>query len=129
MVADGPAKITPETETEGEPLNLNATGNKETAYATAGYMTLGVAFLLYDIATRDAKHREWEARVAGYQAKAFQDTTLALNEATHGFVFFTSPAARGFHEATLILRVDTGTVPGVVVRVPLSGLGHSQRGG
>ncbi len=138
MVAGGPTKVTPGA--EGEPLNLTPTANegplnltlpanKETAYATVGLMALGLAFLPNDIAKKDARHRAWEARVADYQAKAFQDTTLALDEATHGFVFFTSPAARGFHEATLILRVDTGTVPGVVVRVPLSGLGHSQGGG
>lgn len=68
------------------------------------------------------------AAAAPYQRQTFQEGVFAPGETVHGFVFFASPAERGFQQATLLLRFIATEAPSdVVVRLPLLGLGGSER--
>jgi hypothetical protein len=65
---------------------------------------------------------------SAYRSKALQEVILAPGDTVSGFVFFSSPMARGFREAALLLQfVEATATPAVVVRLPLSGLGGGER--
>jgi hypothetical protein len=65
-----------------------------------------------------------------YRSKALQEVVLTPGDTVSGFVFFASPAARGFREATLLLRfVEATATPAVVIRLPLHGWGGGERVG
>ncbi len=120
VVGPPPAKFT-----QGEDsVDIEGTG-AAAKFATAVVATVWVAASLAGQPAEQTQRRAWEARVADYEAKILQNTIVAPNTSIHGFVFFTSPAASGFEDATLSLRVETGTSSGVVVQVPLRGLGRA----
>jgi len=65
---------------------------------------------------------------SAYRSKALQEVILDPGDTVSGFVFFSSPMARGFREAALLLQfVEATAPPAVVVRLPLSGLGGGER--
>jgi hypothetical protein len=97
--------------------------------ARAAAVTAFVAAGLAEERAEATQRRAWKAREADYEAKMLRNTMLAPGTRVHGFVFFTSPAARGFEDATLNLRVETQTLSGVEVQVPLRELGRAQPAG
>ena len=94
--------------------------------ATAAWLTTLMAASVAEQRAEETKRRAWAARGADYEAKMLRNTMVAPGARTHGFVFFTSPAARGFEDATLNLRVETRTSSGVAVQVPLRALGRAE---
>jgi len=94
--------------------------------ATAAAITAFMAAGLAEQQAEETKRRAWAARGADYEAKMLRNTIVAPGARIHGFVFFTSPAARGFEDATLNLRVETRTSLGVEVQVPLRELVRAQ---
>ena len=82
---------------------------------------LGVGGLLGE--QRARTHAEAEQATA-YRSTALQEVVLTQGDAVSGLVFFTSPAARGFREATLLLQfVEATATPAIVIRLPLHGWG------
>jgi hypothetical protein len=123
-----PGAVPPRTPgTFKEVSDAQARSSAEAAAAAVFWTVLGLGALLSD---QDAQDRAAAAHAATYRSKEFQDVVLAQGESAHGFVFFTSPQERGFREATLRLRfVVTDASLDIVVRLPLYGVGESERAG
>jgi hypothetical protein len=82
---------------------------------------LGVGALLGE---QHAQAHTAAEHATAYRSKALQEVVLTQGDAVSGLVFFSSPAARGFREATLLLRfVEATATPAVVIRLPLPGWG------
>lgn len=64
-------------------------------------------------------------RRADYKSKRFPDVTLGKNESAHGFSYFILPVGTpAFTKATLrVYCVDVESAKGLVVNLPVSGLG------
>jgi hypothetical protein len=85
-----------------------------------GVTLLGVGMLLID--QRTQAHAAAE-QATGYRRKALQEVVLAQDDAATGFLFFSSPVARGFREAVLRLQfVETTSTSAVIIRLPLQRL-------
>lgn len=119
----GPPAAQPTQAENREPIPDSGDPHK---VATAAAVTAFVAAGLAEQRAEETKRRAWAARAADYEAKMLQNTIVAPGTRVHGFVFFTSPAAHGFEDATLNLRVETLTSSGVEVQVPLRELGRVQ---
>lgn len=95
--------------------------------ATAAWLTTMMAAGVAAQRAEETQRRAWAARGADYEAKMLANTIVDPGARIHGFVFFTSPAARGFEDATLNLRMETRTSPDVVMQVPLKHLGQAEQ--
>lgn len=99
-------------------------GTIESTRADVAAFWTGVGLLIATLTERTTPSAHPTA--VRYQRQLFQEGVCAPGEAAHGFVFFASPAERGFRQATLLLRFRAVEVPSdVVVRLPLLGLGGS----
>lgn len=110
----------------GEIRPAGATAVSAKMESIGGVVGATLAFgLIGFLVSSSAKDKAQAARLADYQSKEFQDSTLLKDDAAHGFVYFIPPpGTQTFNEATLRLRVvDTKEATSVVVSLPLSGFG------
>lgn len=93
-----------------------------------GGLVAGVVGALVGGSVRGAEKDALEERQRDYIRKEFKSVSLAKNESTRGFLFFSPPAGTAaFDEATLILDVYEGSANTARLKIPLKGLAYKGR--